>query len=147
MGITYLVVSVSNPKKSKLEKRVRCLVDSSATYSMIDKKILTKIGIRPDDEIILSLAHGSEVKRMIGEVAFTIAGKRRDSTVIFGEPGDTNLLGAVTLKIMGLFLDPLKRKLKPLKIIAATSDCRKIMKCQGFNNFNNSMSETIYEAR
>jgi hypothetical protein len=31
--------------------------------------------------------------------------------VIFGEPGDSTLLGALTLEALGLVLDPLKRDL------------------------------------
>ncbi|MEW5946111.1 MAG: hypothetical protein AB1742_07935 [bacterium] len=37
--------------------------------------------------------------------------------VIFGEPGDSALLGATTLESLGLVLDPLKRELKPLPMV------------------------------
>jgi hypothetical protein len=39
--------------------------------------------------------------------------------VIFGEKGDSNLLGAFTLEALGLSLDPLRRELKPLPMILA----------------------------
>ncbi|MCH7744989.1 MAG: aspartyl protease, partial [Chloroflexi bacterium] len=36
---------------------------------------------------------------------------------IFGEEGDSNLLGATTLESLGLILDPLKRELRPLPMV------------------------------
>jgi hypothetical protein len=39
--------------------------------------------------------------------------------VIFGEPGDSNVLGVFTLEALGLSLDPLRRELKPLPMILA----------------------------
>jgi hypothetical protein len=39
--------------------------------------------------------------------------------VIFGEPEDSNLLGAFTLEALGLALDPLRRELHPLPMILA----------------------------
>ena len=37
--------------------------------------------------------------------------------VIFGEEGDSNLLGATTLESLGLALDPIRRELKPIPMI------------------------------
>jgi hypothetical protein len=39
--------------------------------------------------------------------------------VIFGEEGDSVLLGAFTLEALGLALDPLRRELKPLPMVLA----------------------------
>ena len=40
--------------------------------------------------------------------------------MIFGEEGDSSLLGAFTLEALGLTLDPLKRELRPLPMILAS---------------------------
>ena len=37
--------------------------------------------------------------------------------VIFGEPGDSVLLGATTLESLGLALDPQRRELHPLPMV------------------------------
>jgi hypothetical protein len=42
------------------------------------------------------------------------------SDVIFGEAGDINLLGALTLESLGLLLDPLERELRELPRLLAT---------------------------
>jgi len=43
--------------------------------------------------------------------------------VIFGEEGDSTLLGTFTLEALGLSLDPLRRELKPLPMILAALEC------------------------
>jgi hypothetical protein len=39
--------------------------------------------------------------------------------VIFGEPGDSSLFGAIALEALGLTLDPLRRELKPIRMMLA----------------------------
>ena len=85
MGITFLNVTVSNSLDLSKKQVVKCLVDTGATYSIINGRILKKLNIKPDDEILLGLADGSEIKRQIGEALFIIDKKKRNSTVIFGE--------------------------------------------------------------
>lgn len=119
MGLTVLSVGVANPRSPSRSVPVECIVDTGATYSLIQGTILRRLGIRPDDEIKLSLADMTTITRRTGQALFTTAGKSRVSTVIFGARGDENLLGVVTLEEMALFLDPLQRKLKPLKMMLA----------------------------
>ena len=44
---------------------------------------------------------------------------RGAAPVIFGEPGDSNLLGVVTLEAPGYVLDPLERELRTLPMLLA----------------------------
>ncbi len=44
---------------------------------------------------------------------------RGAAPVILGEPGDSNLLGVVTLEALGYVLDPLKRELRPSPMLLA----------------------------
>jgi len=37
--------------------------------------------------------------------------------VIFGEEGDATLLGALSLEALGLSLDPIRRELKPRRLV------------------------------
>ena len=46
-------------------------------------------------------------------------GVTRAAPVVFGRRQDACLLGAVTLEALGLRLDPLRRQLKPLKLMIA----------------------------
>jgi hypothetical protein len=46
-------------------------------------------------------------------------GRRGPSTVVFGRRGDACLLGMVALEELALSLDPLKRRLRPLRLMIA----------------------------
>jgi hypothetical protein len=61
----------------------------------------------------------SRIERRKGIAAFTYGERVGGGDVIFGEPGDSNLLGALTLEALGLSLDPLRRELKPLPMMLA----------------------------
>jgi predicted aspartyl protease len=63
------------------------------------------------------LADGTEITRRIGDATFQIDDQRGASPVIFGEQGDSALLGAVSLESLGLILDPMKRVLRPLPMV------------------------------
>ena len=48
---------------------------------------------------------------------FEYQGKGGGAPVVFGETGDSNLLGMTTLEAMGLMVDPLSRDLRPLPAV------------------------------
>jgi hypothetical protein len=65
------------------------------------------------------LADGSKIVRKKGGAVFRYGDRIGVADVIFGEDGDSLLLGAFTLEALGLSLDPLRRELKPLPMILA----------------------------
>ncbi len=77
----------------------------------------TRLGIRSQSKEELVLADGSRIVRRKGFALFRYQKRIGGADVIFGEPGDSTLLGAFTLEAMGLSLDPLRRELKPLPMI------------------------------
>lgn len=119
MGITILEIEVGNPANPKALVTVEFLVDSGAIYSVVPKKVLRQLGIKPIAEQEFRLADGSKIKRKKGGAFFKYGDAVGVADVIFGEQGDSNLLGAFTLEALGLALDPLRRELKPLPMILA----------------------------
>jgi clan AA aspartic protease len=119
MGLTVLTVGVGNPAKPRHTVPVEFLVDSGAIYSVVPSRILKKLGLVPLSEETFSLANGEKIKRKKGVALFKFQDKIGGADVIFGETGDSTLLGAFTLEALGLALDPLKRELKPLPLILA----------------------------
>jgi hypothetical protein len=53
----------------------------------------------------------------VGDVVFKLNGHQGASPVIFGEKGDSTLLGTVSLEALGLLLDPIRRELRPLPMV------------------------------
>ena len=116
MGITFVKATIKNPQKPTKEKEIEFLVDSGAIFSVVDGKLLEKLGIKPHREQEFTLADGTKVKRKVGDAIFQIVGIQGAAPVIFGQRGDSQLLGVFTLEALGFVLDPFKRKLRPMKL-------------------------------
>jgi predicted aspartyl protease len=117
MGITFMDIQVANPANPKKRRKVRLLVDSGAVYSIIPTQILRRLGIQPTATEEYILADGQGITRKRGNALFFLEGKDGASPVIFGEKGDGSLLGVVTLEALGKVFDPIRRELRPLKMI------------------------------
>ncbi len=119
MGLTFLKIEVGNPAQPEIRVEVKLLVDSGAIYSVVPRGILDKLGIKPLAEEKFKLANGETITRKKGGALFKYGERIGVADVIFGAPGDSNLLGAFTLEALGLALDPLKRELKLLPMVIA----------------------------
>lgn len=119
MGLTFVQVKVANPADPSRALEEEFLVDSGAVYSLVPRERLQEIGIEPHSRRTFILANGEGIERDLGSAIFEYQAQRGDSLVIFGEQGDSPLLGATTLEGFGLILDPFRRELKPLPMLLA----------------------------
>ena len=94
-------------------------MDSGAVYSLVPGKILNEIDIEPYKEMSFSLADGTNIMRRINSVYFEFEGLGSPAPVVYGEEGDTVLLGATTLLSIGLVLNPYYKTLHPIRMIRA----------------------------
>ncbi|MEK6405562.1 MAG: aspartyl protease family protein [Acidobacteriota bacterium] len=117
MGLTVLEVEIGNPASPDVTEKLEFLIDSGAIYSVVPTKILEKLDIKPLTEQEFRLADGSKIVRKKGIALFKYGERIGGADVIFGEEGDSILLGAFSLKSLGLSLDPLRRELKALPMI------------------------------
>lgn len=117
MELTYLSVQIANPARPAKSARLKLLVDSGAAYSVVPEPILSRLGIKPRGVRHFILADGTEITRKMATALFRFRGEEAGSPVIFGEPGDSTLLGIVSLEAMGLVFDPLRRELRPLPMV------------------------------
>ena len=122
MGLTYIQALVANPARPRRRARLKFLVDSGAFYSVVPAPVLRRLGIKPKKSKHFILADGSEIDRPLGEALFQINGEAGTSPVIFGEEGDSILLGSVSLEVLGFMLDPFKRELRPLPMLLASQE-------------------------
>jgi len=100
LGDIFLNVKVCNVEKHKC-KVFKLLLDTGATYTVINKMKLQALDIKPIDEVKLTLADGSKVLRKIGIARFHLRGKSAMGFVVFGEPKDEEVLGVTVLETMG----------------------------------------------
>jgi len=115
VGLVYVKGIVSNGPR---EREENFLVDSGATYSLLRREVWEELGLKPLREAEFVLADGTTVKRKISECYFRFPFGEGHSPVILGEEGeDENLLGVVTLEILGVILDPFRRELRPARLL------------------------------
>ncbi|MEX0783551.1 MAG: aspartyl protease family protein [Dehalococcoidia bacterium] len=117
MGLTTVEVEIGLPNDGDRWESLEFLVDSGAVYSVVPAAVLERLGIKPIAEQVFRLAHGDRIVRRKGIAAFRLGERIGGADVVFGEPGDSNLLGALTLESLGLALDPLRRELRELPML------------------------------
>jgi len=115
MGVTYIDGVVTGPTGKQAS--VRLLVDSGATYTLLPYDNWNKIELSPKRAVTFSLADGAMVERNVSECDIALPQGEGHTPVILGEPGDEPLLGAVTLEILGLVLNPFNRTLQPMRML------------------------------
>jgi predicted aspartyl protease len=117
MGMTYLEIEIGNPANPSNTRKLDFLVDSGAIYTVAPSTVLAELRIEPISEEKYWLANGEKIARKRGIAFFRYGDKVGGADVVFGEEGDSNLLGATTLESLGLAFDPLRRELKPMPLI------------------------------
>jgi clan AA aspartic protease len=119
MGITTAILKVREHRKSEKFAEVEFLVDSGAVYSLVPGKILDELEIEPYREVSFSLADGTSIKRKVCSGYFEFEGEGGPAPIVYGEEGDSPLLGATTLESLGLVLNPFSRTLHPMRMLMA----------------------------
>ena len=124
MRLTHIETIIANPANPKKTKKLSLLVDSGAVYSVVPRTVLAELGVKRHSTKTFTLADGSEIKRKVGDAVFKLNGHQGASPVIFGEKGDSALLGTVSLEALGLLLDPIRRELRPLPMVLGSQELR-----------------------
>ena len=95
---------------------VTALVDTGAAQSVLPESLLKRLGLSPLEYRPYGIADGSEVEYGYGIARFAYEGREFPCPVIFG-PDEQFLLGATTLQIFNLMVDPAEERLvtKPLR--------------------------------
>lgn len=117
MGLTTVKLKIYKDADSTQSHEEDFLVDSGAIFTLAPAKVLESLGVKPRELRVFTLANGEQISRKMGEAYFELGGKGATSKVIFGEEGDHNLLGVLTLEALEVVLDPMKRELRPLPML------------------------------
>jgi len=119
MGITTAILTIREHRKSEKIAELEFLIDSGAVYSLVPGKILDELEIEPYREMSFSIADGTSIKRRVCSAYFEFQGEGGPAPVVYGEEGDSALLGATTLESLGLVLNPFTRTLHPMRMLMA----------------------------
>lgn len=118
MGTFSVMLDVRNNNGGEWAS-VAALVDMGASYTVIGEDVLASLGIQPDEKEQFQLGDDSVVEWNIGEVRLRLGGSERTSPIVFGPPGVSPLLGALTLQIFRLTVDPVNERLVRLPPVKA----------------------------
>ena len=115
MGLFEVEVGLGRMGAAELTP-VTALVDTGAAHSVMPDSILSHLDISPLEYRPFTIADGSDVEYGYGMALFGIDGREFPCPVIFGAEGQF-LLGATTLQIFNLMVDPGEERLvtKPLR--------------------------------
>ena len=113
MGTFSVTLEVGSLTSSKV-LRTDALVDTGATHTLISQSVLRGLGVEPIDRILFQLAHERTVEYDVGQIRLKLDGRERIVLVVFGEDNASALLGATTLEVFNLAVDPVQRRLVPV---------------------------------
>ncbi len=113
MGTFSVTISVAGDDQNSEE--LEALVDTGATNTVIPADLLQRLGVQPHRTSVFQLADGREVEMEIGRAWVRVDGQREFTQVVFGSAGSEPILGAITLEEMNLAVDPVARRLVPVK--------------------------------
>jgi|SRR5208282_561443 predicted aspartyl protease len=113
MGTFYTSCRVENHIDRKKSVEVpELLVDTGAEFTWIKGETLKKAGVAKEKKnYTFVAATGQEIIRTIGFAILRVGGALTIDEVVFGEPGDLEILGARTLEGMNLRVDSRAKKL------------------------------------
>lgn len=116
MSVVKVFFRVYNPRDVSKFVDVKGVVDTGAVYTVVPKKLLEDIGMRPVERRRFR-AFGGFVERDVGVAEVELMGKRGGITVIFGEEDDLAVLGVTALEALGLEVDPIKNTLREAELL------------------------------
>ena len=93
---------------------MNALVDTGATYSMVPRDVLDKVGVLSHETCQFLLPDDSLVERDLGYARFRFERREVIAIAIFALEGSTPLLGKTALENARLGVDPVNEYLVPV---------------------------------
>ena len=118
MGVFRVELEVGSPGREEFVA-VQALVDTGAIYTMLPEDLLDRLGVERLDTDIFELADDSLVEYSIGGALVRLMGRALPVPVVFARAGNTPLVGATTLQILRLVVDPVEERLMPAAPVRA----------------------------
>ncbi len=113
MGTFHVTLRIANRLRERYAY-VDALVDTGSTYTSLPESLLDDLGIEREGTRRFELGDNRVVEYSIGETRLAIEDREHTVLLVFA-PNDTEpLVGATTLEILGLGIDPIGEKLVPV---------------------------------
>lgn len=113
MGTFTVLLQVGSPAGQRFVE-VEALVDTRATHTLLPRDMLLDLGVEAVERVAVELADERVTEYEVGEARIRLDGRGRTTVVVFGPEGATPLLGATTLELFNMAVDPVRRCLVPV---------------------------------
>jgi predicted aspartyl protease len=113
MGVFRERIEVGSPDETRFEA-IEAVVDTGASFTTIPASMLRRLGAVPHESRAFEIADGSIIERELGYTWLRVQGRSGISPVIFGNEAGPVLLGAFTLEVLQLGVDPGNQRLVPV---------------------------------
>ncbi len=111
MGTFFHPLTLIGPTGAS--ETVDALVDTGASFSIAPRSVLERLGVQPHSSTRLRIASGEIVEWPWGWVEAQIDGVQEPTPCVFGAEAAPAVIGAVTMEILGLGVDPKGHRLVP----------------------------------
>lgn len=108
---------MGDPSGDRFEA-LEALVDTGSSYTWVPASLLFRLGVQPVRRQEFETADGRVIQRDMARTWVRIDGRSEITLVVFGDEGTRALLGAYTLEGLGLGVDPVNRRLVPVRGLA-----------------------------
>ncbi len=117
MGLVRVKGMLSAVNGAPKWAEVEFIVDTGAMWTMVPAPVLERLGIKPHSQRPFKLASGEVSRFPVGDARVRIEGLETPTLVVFGAKGSLPLLGVTALELLGLEVDPVGGKLKPMELM------------------------------
>lgn len=115
MGTFKVEVTVKNLREPARSRTVQVLVHTGATYTTLPRDVVESLGCQPIGTRRVLLANGREEEWPFSLVLLTVEGQELPTVCLIGPNGGPAILGAVTLEEFSLGVDPVAKRLVPVR--------------------------------
>jgi len=116
MGYVRVRGTIANSLDHDLKLELEFLVDTGAIYTVIPKSVAEKLRLKESGKRKFKTG-GGVVELPVSEAFLCLDGECVTSLVAIGDEDMPVLLGVTTLELLGLQVDPVNGKLKPLDLL------------------------------
>lgn len=115
MGTFRVEVTVKNLRQPARSRTLSVLVDTGATYTTLPRDVVDALGCQPISTRRVLRADRREEEWPVAAVLLTLEGQEGPTFCLIGPNGGPALLGAVTLEEFALGVDPVAKRLVPVR--------------------------------
>jgi hypothetical protein len=98
-------------REVSVKARPRLLAGTASDLSWVCSRTLQSLGIQPEKELQFTFPDGEQVIRQVGFAVVACGSVHTIDEIVFGQPGDLQLLGTRTLEGLRLAVDLNRRRL------------------------------------